>query len=261
MSANLEAPRTVLLADKHVVVLGASSGLGAAAAVHAASLGARVTLMARRLERLEEVRGRCPGQGHEVIAVDAANTEELERAFVAAHERSGPAHGLVHSVGIGTLRPLATLKPDFVANMLAVNTTSALMATKLFVSRLKARADASVVWISSVQSAAAVGAGAATYAASKGALTAAMRVCAVELAAKKIRINSLNVGMVRTEIWEGEAVDDAQQQRIAARHPLGVGEPTDVAHTVGFLLSDGARWITGSTLTVDGGFSCHIAPV
>jgi NAD(P)-dependent dehydrogenase (short-subunit alcohol dehydrogenase family) len=116
----------------------------------------------------------------------------------------------------------------------------------------------SIVFISSVM--ASVGApGAAAYSLSKAALHGLARSLALELAPVQIRVNCVAPGFVQTPMFDRMASswDAEQRARVGADHPLGLGAPLDVAHSVAFLLADTARWITGTVLTVDGGYTAH----
>ena len=95
------------------------------------------------------------------------------------------------------------------------------------------------------------------YCASKGALDAFMRAIAVELAPRGIRVNSVLPGAVRTPLSEERFADPRLREEMMARYPLGEGRPEDIAETVAFLLGARSRWVTGQSLTVDGGWSCH----
>jgi NAD(P)-dependent dehydrogenase (short-subunit alcohol dehydrogenase family) len=98
--------------------------------------------------------------------------------------------------------------------------------------------------------------GKSLYALTKGALTAAAKSLAIELASRKIRVNCIAPGVVETPMVANAyySQDEEMLNRIKSLHPLGLGKPEDVAHTAVFLLSPGARWITGTTLVVDGGY-------
>jgi NAD(P)-dependent dehydrogenase (short-subunit alcohol dehydrogenase family) len=116
----------------------------------------------------------------------------------------------------------------------------------------------SIVFISSV--AALVGEpGASVYSAAKGALISLARSLAVELAAERVRVNCVIPGLVRTPMGDRlvKLLSPAEALELEKRHCLGFGDPSDIAAAVAFLLSDDARWITGTTLVVDGGYSAH----
>jgi NAD(P)-dependent dehydrogenase (short-subunit alcohol dehydrogenase family) len=249
-----------LLEGQHIAVLGASSGIGAQIAVTCAALGARVTLMARRLDKLEEIRSRCaPGQEHSVIETDVTDIKGLENCFKQARTQGGALDGLVYAPGIGQSRPLSVIDEKYIDSMMAVNFKGAMMATRFALSKGGMQPGGSIVLISSISALVAGGAGTSIYAASKAGLDAAKRVFAVELAPRRIRINSLVVGTVNTEIWDSinESMGERSDERTAQRHLLGIGQPEDVANAAAFLLSPASRWITGSSLHVDGGFLAH----
>jgi NAD(P)-dependent dehydrogenase (short-subunit alcohol dehydrogenase family) len=138
-----------------------------------------------------------------------------------------------------------------------VNFMSALEILRLLVRRkTNGKHLRGVVFISSTASE--FGArGFGAYCASKGALDAFMRAAAVELA-PQVRVNSVLPGATRTAMTETMLSDAALRQRMEADYPLGLGEPGDIAAAVEFLLSDGARWITGQQLVVDGGRTVNI---
>ena len=97
------------------------------------------------------------------------------------------------------------------------------------------------------------------YSASKGALLAGCRSMALELASKKIRVNCISPAIVRTELSDKlfAELPEGTMDRIKSLHPLGFGSPVDIANACVFLLSDEAKWITGSNLVIDGGYSCQ----
>lgn len=261
MSSGLDDRRgAFLLEGMHVAVLGASSGIGAEVARTVSWLGARVTLMARRADKLEEVRQSCdPTQSHLVLPTDVLNGAEMERGFARAKKEAGALDGLVYAPGVGQSRPLQVIDERYIDNMMAVNFRGAIMATRYAVAKGGLRAGGAIVWISSISAQVAGGAGTSVYAGSKAALDAAKCVLALELAPRQIRINSLVVGTVRTEIWDAinEAMGERSDERTGLRHLLGIGEPRDVANAAVFMLSPASRWITGTSLRVDGGYLAH----
>ena len=116
----------------------------------------------------------------------------------------------------------------------------------------------SLLFISSVYGRVGV-AGQIGYAATKGAIAAAVRALAIELARRNIRVNSLSPGLVMTPMTEAafSVLSSEQIERIRAAHPLGIGQPEDVARAAAFMLSPAARWITGADVPVDGGYTAQ----
>lgn len=152
--------------------------------------------------------------------------------------------------------PLKLLKPDLSDQMWHVNVMSALMICKGLRKPANHKANASVVLLSSVAGLRG-NAGQIVYSATKSALIGATRSLAMELIRDKIRVNAVAPALVETRMASGilGATGSAAYNDVLRDHPLGVGKPGDVAPFVCFLLSDGARWMTGATYPVDGGYS------
>ncbi len=246
------------LTGRAILVTGASSGIGRETARLISQLGARVILVGRSEERLEETLRSLDGGGHRAEPFDLSLTDEIPLWLKSISASSGPLHGLVHSAGIQRLRPLRVLTSAVLQEVMRTNLDAAVSLTKGFRQKGVFAANASVVLLSSVMSL--VGqAGVTAYAASKGAINAVTRALAVELAPEHIRVNCVAPGYVETEmaaaLWSSLTQD--QRSAIESMHLLGVGKPRDVANAVAFLLSETARWITGTVLVVDGGYTAH----
>jgi NAD(P)-dependent dehydrogenase (short-subunit alcohol dehydrogenase family) len=174
-------------------------------------------------------------------------------------EEQGPLDGLFHAAGRETTQRATAQKPDAIDEVLRTNVTGTLMIARGFARRgVYAEKRSSLVLMSSV--AAQLGTpGKSAYGASKAAVDGATRALACELAPKGIRVNAIAAGAVRTPMLEGilAGLLPEAQEAFERRHLLGFGQPEDIASAAAFLLSDAARWITGSVLTVDGGFTCH----
>lgn len=246
------------LADRLVLVTGASSGLGRAAAIALSRLGAQIIAVGRNEQRLIETAQHLCGRGHVVRPLDLAAVDEIPGWMKALAADHGPLRGVVHCAGQHLARPLQTLRPQAVSDLLEINVTSALMLAKGLRQRGVHEAPASMVLVSSVMGR--VGqAGVAAYCASKGAVEAATRALALELAPLDIRVNCVAPGQVESEMadQQRQSMTAEQFERIRAMHPLGLGRPEDVAGAIAFLVTDASRWVTGSTLTVDGGYTSH----
>lgn len=242
-----------------VLVTGASSGIGRATAIRLAQEGARLVLVARDLLRLQETSSQLQGERHLVRTCDLTDESAVVELADDLRSKVGSLDGVAHCAGIHWLRPLQMTDAQSLTQMLASHTVSSIAVIRAVVMRrLVAKDGCSVVWMSS---AAALQGGAATvaYAAAKGSLISAARALAVELARRKIRVNVIAPGVVRTPQSEamlsGLAPDQAQA--IVDKHLLGLGEPEDIAAVVAFLLSNDARWITGTTVVADGGLTAH----
>jgi NAD(P)-dependent dehydrogenase (short-subunit alcohol dehydrogenase family) len=242
------------LTGKRILVTGATSGIGKACAILAAKRGASVVLIGRNQERLDESVRMLDGTGHIPILFDLANILEIESLFVTACKDNQKLDGLVHAAGA---RPAIPIQSVTLAQMKAVMEINywAFLELAKNISKKKYSAGGSVVAISSV-SAKAGWPGGSLYCGSKGALDASVRALALEFVHKKIRVNSVVPSNIRTPMFEDgtDTASEASMTALFVKQPLGLGEPEDVAHAVAFLLSDAARFITGTTLVVDGGY-------
>lgn len=235
------------------MVTGAASGIGRDTAVLLQNLGARLSLVDRDEAGLASV---CAETGGAPILADLSDLAEVETVVARSVAAGGPLHGVVHCAGLQAVNPVRTLQAEGWRQIFAVNTEAALVLGKAMSARKSyAGGGGALVFISSVM--ASVGSvGAISYSMSKAALEGMARSLALELAPRQIRVNCIAPGFVRTPLFERtEALWDTDQKKaVEDLHPLGFGEPRDVAHAVAFLLADTGRWITGTTLVVDGGY-------
>ncbi|MEI8287830.1 MAG: SDR family oxidoreductase [Verrucomicrobiota bacterium] len=246
------------MTGRRVLVTGASSGIGQATAILLAELGCQVVLVARSEERLQATRALMPGDGHMIKPFDLAKVEAIEPWLKEVVASTGPLNGLVHSAGITRTLPIRFEKSKPDDQLWMINFHAAVALITAFRKPSIRSNNSSIVLVSSV--AAAFGKpGLSTYSASKGALHAYCRVAAMEFVTEKIRVNCVVPGLVRTSMG-AEIKDVLTKEQIDAVemvHPLGLGQPDDIANAIVFLLADTARWITGSILTVDGGRTAH----
>ena len=243
---------------KIILVSGATSGIGRCIAEHLANEGATLKLIGRDPARMDEVLSSLKGTGHSGYLIDLLNISdelvELEEIFA-----DGAAlNGFVYSAGVLELLPIKSLKPSALQRTFQVNVYAFMLLVKAVTKRNRMQSGGSIIGLSSVASHCGEVAN-SLYASSKGALESFCRSVAMEVAPKNIRCNSISPGLVQTEMNEAflKKVSDEQFQHIVNKHPLGLGEPVDVANVVSFLLSDKARWITGTSLIVDGGYSAQ----
>ena len=246
------------LTGQTILVTGASSGIGRETARLISQLGAHVVLAGRNEERLAETLRLLDGGGHSAAPFDLSSTDEIPRWLKSISASSGPLHGLVHSAGIHKLRPLRVLNAKAVEDIMRINVGAAIGLAKGFCQKGVCAPGGSIVFLSS--SAGLTGqAGVSAYAASKGGIVALTRALAVELAGEHIRVNCVAPGVVATEMGRSLLGMLTPEQRAAleAAHLLGLGSARDVAHAIAFLLASTARWITGTVLVVDGGYTAH----
>ena len=239
-----------------ILVTGASSGIGRETSILLSRLGARLVLSGRDGDALGVTREQLQGTGHQVAAFDLHLIEKLPAWLKTVTAESGALSGLVHCAGMHAAMPVRVLGPGKSEQMMKLNVLAAMQLIRGFRQPGCYQPNSSIVLLSSA--AGLVGsAGLAAYSATKAALIGMVRSVAVELAPDSIRVNCVAPGMVRTEMFAryAQSITEEQLSKIEARHPLGFGEPGDVANAVAFLLAKTGRWITGSTLVVDGGYS------
>ncbi|MDT9200341.1 SDR family oxidoreductase [Limnospira fusiformis KN01] len=246
------------LTGKVVIVTGASSGIGRQCAIDCSRLGARVALFGRDQVRLQQTLSECdyPDQ-HMIVGLDLCDYDKIEPGIKDCVERLGKLSGLIHSAGISTTLPLSSLKADNFEHFIATNVISSFLLAKTVTKRaLFSDEGGSIVFMSSVMGV--VGErGKTLYSATKGALISGARSLALELAPRKIRVNTISPGVVVTPLSERAIYNQSAEsrRRIEELHPLGLGTPEDIANACAFLLSDASRWVTGSNLILDGGYS------
>jgi NAD(P)-dependent dehydrogenase (short-subunit alcohol dehydrogenase family) len=243
------------MAGRSVLVTGATSGIGRATAIYLSRLGARIVATGRDPARLRGTLDELAGEGHAGTCFDMGGTAEIVPWLRSLCAAAGPLNGIAHCAGIQATRPIQMADSAFVERALMTNLASALMLAQAF--RLKAchGKPAALVLVSS-SSALRTAPGNTVYAASKGGIIAATKGLGVELLRDGVRVNCVAPAMVDTPMSDQfrKVLSDENFQRVVDMHPLGLGRPDDVAAAIAFLLADTARWITGSVMTVDGGF-------
>jgi len=242
---------------KSVLVTGASSGIGQACARALAGEGAVVLAAGRREDRLAEVVREIEGAGGKARAAtgDVRDMKTAHALVATALESAGRIDGIVHAAGVIGNGSVIDLEVEEWDRILDSNLRSIMLLTRAAAQPLIASKGA-VAIISSVASMRPY-AGLAAYCVSKAAADMYTRCAALDFAPHGVRVNAVNPGVVVTELHTvTRAVADypAFLERSKSTHPLGrVGKPEEIAALVLFLLSDDAGWITGTTVSIDGG--------
>jgi NAD(P)-dependent dehydrogenase (short-subunit alcohol dehydrogenase family) len=237
------------LENQTILISGASSGIGSCVAEHISKMGGLPVLTGRDRKKLEETALRCGNQPLIIEAdlCDAASREQL-------CELVPTLNGFVNCAGTVHPFPVRFIDQKKLDETMNINFEAPLLVTGLLLKKKKIAAGSSLVYISSVSSDRPQ-AGASLYGASKAGIEAMVKVLAQELGSQKIRVNSVSPAMVRTPMYDkAEAlVSKEEMDAHIAEYILGVGYPEDVANAIVFLLSSASRWITGTTIRLDGG--------
>lgn len=249
----------ISLQDKNILITGASSGLGRECALIFAKIGAKVVLIGRDETRLNQTLSVLEGYGHLSYQMDVTDFDNIETLVSDCVSKNGKLDGFVHCAGVESTTPLQIMNYSKYNELFSVNTIAAFEFSKtLSKKKYYNNLGASFVFISSITGLLGVS-GKIGYCSSKAALITGAKAMALELANKKIRVNSILPGMVNTEMFQKIKAELSEESLldIDRRHPLGIGEPVDVANLCAFLLSDLSKWITGSDYIIDGGYSCQ----
>ncbi len=244
------------LAGQVAVVTGASKGIGASIAQHLAAAGAAVVVnYASSKAGADKVVAAITQAGGKAVAIQAnvSRQEDIVRLFAETTQAFGRLDILVNNAGIYEFAPLESVTAEHFHKQFDLNVLGLLLTTQEAVKHF-GPAGGSIVNISSVAATAGLP-GAAVYGGTKAAVDAATKSLAKELGPRKIRVNSVNPGMVETEGVHSAGIAESDfRKQVESQTPLGrIGQPQDIAPAVVFLSSPGAGWITGETLFISGG--------
>lgn len=245
------------LSGKHILVAGASSGIGAETARQITRLGGKVSLLARREDKLQEVVASLEEQRGKYYVLDFANAEDIAGVIERIYQEQGTFDGAVYSVGEGENRPLKMTKPQRLKEVAAVNFFGYVEFVRCITMKKFREEKMSIVGISSIASKQGEK-GKTMYCSTKAAMNGAMRALAHELADVNVRVNNVLPGWVRTAMYNDyikNLGDEIVNKELAVYQYMGEPlETVDVANAVCFLLSDAARFITGTEMVVAGGY-------
>lgn len=248
------------LKNKTILITGASSGIGAAAALLCAAQGAQLVLGARRHPELQRIADQITESGGKAICLAGDVTDEAyATALVDLAERHfGGLDGAFNNAGtVGDMVPVPVMSAQNWHNVLATNLSSAFFCAKAQLPALLKRGGGSLVFTGSFVGFSNGGLpGMAAYAASKAGLIGLVQSLAADHAAQGIRINAILPGGTKTAL-AGD--DPASHEFIANLHPMKrMATPTEIAQAALFLLSNRASFVTGSALAVDGGMAVRL---
>lgn len=239
------------LSGKNVIVTGAGSGIGRETSLVLAREGANVVMMDINAEDLAETAS-LGGNNCHPLTIDLTNEKEVSEAVSYTIENYGKLDGLVHCAGISSRKPLNVLSKDGFSKVMDVNFYSFVELVKLCAKKKHINEGASIVVMSSISSIRGYKAK-TEYCVSKAAVDAFVRCMALELADRRIRINSVMAAAVQTPMAQKAREINVSLGAAEFTSPLGTSEPYEIANTIAFLLSDATKTITGTSLRIDGG--------
>ena len=240
------------LAGKTIFVTGASSGIGRSIAIECSKAGATLIISGRDEERLKETLHSLEGSVHRQIIADLQKQEDIPRLV----EELPALDGVIHAAGIVKTLPFPFINREDFSAIIETNLMAPAMLSQLLVKSKKMNKDSSIVFISSISGTRCAIPGNSMYSASKGAINGLMKNMALDLAPKKIRVNSIAPGMIETGLMKDGRITTEQLEEDMKRYPLKrYGKPEEVAWAAIYLLSDASNWITGSSLLLDGGYT------
>lgn len=240
------------LEGKKILITGASSGIGQETAIQCSKLGAKLIITARNEERLKESLSQLDGEGHLMIIAELTNSINVEELV----SKVDNLDGVVLCAGKGMTSPFPFSTREKYDDIFNINFFAPVELLRLLVKKKKLKKESSVVFVSSIGGNGSFSLGNGIYGASKAAINSTMKFCARELATKKIRVNTVNPGMVNTRLIQGGAISEEQHQLDMEKYPLKrYGETEDIAYGIIYLLSDASSWVTGHSLVIDGGIT------
>lgn len=255
--SNSNNHQSTKLAGKVAVVTGASKGIGASIAKQLGAEGASVVVnYASSKSGADKVVAEITSNGGKAMAVqgDVAKKSDIDRLFAETRKAFGRLDILVNNAGIYAFGPLETVTEEQFHSQFNLNVLGLLLASQKAV-ELFDSSGGSIINVSSVVGVSPLP-GASVYSASKAAVDAITKSLAKELGPKKIRVNSINPGMIETEgVQAAGFLESDFRKQVEAQTPLGrIGRPNDVATVAAFLASPDSGWVSGETLMVAGGF-------
>jgi NAD(P)-dependent dehydrogenase (short-subunit alcohol dehydrogenase family) len=240
------------LIGKTILVTGASSGIGRVTAIECSKMGAKLILTGRNEERLKETLALLTGEGHTHLCYDLSNEEEIKELCTTI-----PAiDGLANCAGISMLKPILALTANNLHELFATNYYAPVLLTKQLAKAKKLQHGASLVYVGSISGISNVATALSTYGSSKSALNSFVQYAALEFSGKQIRCNAVLPGRIETQLLQNQTMSNEDIQKDIAKYPLKrYGTAEEVAQTIVYLLSDATKWITGTSITIDGGRS------
>ena len=242
------------LFGKTILVTGASSGIGRAIAVESSKLGGQMIITGRNKSRLNETFVSLTGENHAQLTADLSVEQDIENLVASLPKLDG----CVNNAGIIRPQLLQFSEKKDILEMFEANTFSSFLLTQKLIQNRKLNKNASIVFTNSISGVYCSAVGEALYSASKGAINGYLKGLALEMANKGIRVNSVNPGVIETNLFNSTTMPSEELEAEKKKYPLKrFGKPDEVAYAVVYLLSDASQWVTGTNLLIDGGYTLN----
>lgn len=242
------------LEGKRILITGASSGIGKAIAQQCAIAGANCIITARNIERLNVTLNLLEGEGHQAITSDLSEISYINELISELPKLDG----VVSCAGVVETKLIKFTEEQDLERLFQINTFSTIRLVRGLVQNKKLNKEASLIFISSISGTRCGYIGGSLYGSTKGALEGFTKATALELAPQKIRVNTIVPGMIDTALLKDTEVDNELLESDRLRYPMKrYGKPEEVGYAAVYLLSDATKWVTGTSLLIDGGYTLN----
>lgn len=240
------------LTDKTILITGASSGIGKAVALQCAAAGANCIITARNKARLIDTLNSLDGEKHQMFIADLSDNDHIEKLLCSVTKLDG----IVCCAGIVETKVLKFTDENDLERLFQINAFSSIRLVRALIQNKKLEKEASIVFVSSISGVKCGYIGGSLYGATKGALEGFTKATALELAPRKIRVNTINPGMVESNLLNNSEISEEQLEADKMKYPMKrYGKPEEIGYAAVYLLSDATKWMTGSSLLIDGGYT------
>lgn len=242
------------LTDKTILITGASSGIGKAVALQCAAAGANCIITARNKARLIDTLNSLDGEKHQMFIADLSDNDHIEKLLCSVTKLDG----IVCCAGIVETKVLKFTDENDLERLFQINAFSSIRLVRALIQNKKLEKEASIVFVSSISGVKCGYIGGSLYGATKGALEGFTKATALELAPRKIRVNTINPGMVESNLLNNSEISEEQLEADKMKYPMKrYGKPEEIGYAAVYLLSDATKWMTGSSLLIDGGYTLN----